>query len=395
MTAKRHRTVSSDRALKTRPGKKILLAVTSERSVRLFSSLPQLLAQRGNEVHVVSNPGPQLTELNRDELIHCHGLTMSRDPSVADLRSLWSWVRLLRQVRPDVISVGTPKAGLLGIVAGFLTRVPARVYLLRGLRYETERGIKRSILKTLERISIKLSHVTQSVSKTAVDRAVADRLGPRRKFIVLGAGSSGGVHVGQYETSPQQRAELQRKRWGDPQLPVVGFVGRITADKGMDLLADAIEILGRQGTIGRLVLVGSSEGYDANALLRRIEAVGWQGEATGFLPDPTMEFKHLDVLCLPTRREGFPSVVLQAAAAGVPTVATLATGIPDAIVNGRTGLVVSTRSPVDFAKALGLLLQNPKVRNRLANNAHERVAKEFEASRVMGLTAEFLETFRK
>ena len=117
---------------------RIVLGVTVDLSLRLMAGFPQYLAERGWDVHVVSSPGARLDALAGVDGVTVHALTMAREPSpVSDLRSLIAWMRLLRRLRPDVVSVGTPKAGLLGGIAARLTRVPGRVYMLRGLRLET------------------------------------------------------------------------------------------------------------------------------------------------------------------------------------------------------------------------------------------------------------------
>ena len=194
-------------------GRTILLAVTSDVSLSLMAGFPAYLVSQGWDVHVVSAPGPKLQPLAELDGVSVHALEMRRDPApLHDLRSLMSWIRLLRKVRPDVMSVGTPKAGLLGSLAGLLTRVPARVYLLRGLRYETTAGLKRTILLGLERLSAACSHKVVAVSESLRKTAVADGVSPAHKMVVIGSGSSNGVDMERLATTAEDRTRAQNDR---------------------------------------------------------------------------------------------------------------------------------------------------------------------------------------
>lgn len=362
----------------------IVLGVTSDISISLMTGFPEHLAAQGWDVHVVCSAGPRSTALAHAAGVTVHHLEMRRDPApLDDLKALVRWTSLLRSIRPDVISVGTPKAGLLGGIAALLTRVPARVYMLRGLRYETTEGLKWSIFVALERVSVACAHRVIAVSSTLRDVAVADRLGRAGKFRVIAAGSSNGVDVERFETTPEARAQAQADRWPDrPEVPVVGFIGRIHPDKGLDLLADAVEILAERQVPGRLLVVGGSDDPAGEDLVRRLEASRWDVEIVGAVDDVAPLLEVMDVLCLPTKREGFPNVVLEAAAAGIPTVATQATGVPDAVVDGVTGVVCSDREPATLADALYDLLSDRELCRSRGTAARSRVEAEFSRATV-------------
>lgn len=366
----------------------IVLGVTVDLSLRLMSGFPAYLTEKGWDVHVICSPGPRLDALAATG-ITVHPLPMHRDPApLADLRSLIAWVRVLRRIRPDVVSVGTPKAGLLGSVAAKVVRVPGRVYLLRGLRLETTTGLARQVLAVLERVSISSARRTVAVSRSLVARAVQLRLGGPDRFVVLGDGSSNGVDVDAIErvsADEDQRAALRGQLALDGERPVVGFVGRLTEDKGVAVLAEALRLLQHRRVAVQLLLVGAAETEDGPAL----DVPGIPVARTGFVPNPERYYSLMDVLCLPTFREGFPNVVLEAAAGGVPTVTTDATGAVDSVVDGETGLVVPVRDAVALADALARLVADAELRRRFGAAARERARARFDRSLVWAAQEEF------
>lgn len=371
--------------------KRILLAVTADASLGLMQGLPERLRDEGWDVHVVSSPGPKSDALTTTEGVTFHPVEMARNPSVLnDLRALIRWIRLVREVAPDVASVGTPKAGLLGGIASFVARVPRRIYLLRGLRYETSTGLARVVLKALERVACLSAHDVLAVSHSLRDVAIADRLAPPHKVVVLGRGSSNGVDMDRFAVTSDERRAAKVERWPDaPSVPTIGFVGRIHPDKGLDILADAVGILAADGVPGRLLVVGGGDGEQGESLITRLRESGFDVEFTGAVPDVAPYLRLMDVLCLPTRREGFPNVVLEAASAGVPTIATRATGIPDAILDNATGLICQQRDPQELADLMRRLLTEDSERARLGESALRFVRSEFARSAVQSHLIDF------
>ena len=373
--------------------RRILLAVTADMSLRLMQGFPEYLVTRGWDVHVVSSPGPLLDELSSADGVTTHGITMAREPSpVEDLRALAAWVRLLRRVRPSLLSVGTPKAGLLGGIAGLLTRVPHRVYLLRGLRLESFSGPRRMVLALLEKFASSCAHRILAVSHSLRNRATALKLMPPEKIVVLGAGSSNGVESALYSRERFADADLARmsKALGlVPGIPVVGFVGRLTKDKGLEVLAETRAILERKKVDYQLLIVGGIDDSDGARILDAVCSTGRPALVSGQVDNPELYYQLMDILCLPTLREGFPNVVLEAAAAGVPTVTTTATGAIDSVIHGETGLIATVGSAESLSDQLALLLRDSELRSTMGANATLRVKNCFERTAVWGLTDSF------
>lgn len=260
-------------------------------------------------------------------------LPLVRPPS--PLRDAWavaSGVRLLRRLRPDVVHAGTPKAGLVMMIAATICRCPVRLYAVHGLRYETTTGVRRRVLRSFERVSARCS--THVVADGASLRGVlADDLGiPADKIHVLGPGSSNGVDVERF-SGALGRHDARLALGLDDDVAVLGFVGRLTHDKGLD---DLVEIHRRIGADRRvvLVLVGDYEDDDpvADATHRHIDEhpdvirIPWTDR-------PEQIYPAMDLLVFPSLREGLPNVPLEAQSAGIPVVGYAATGTVDAVAD--------------------------------------------------------------
>lgn len=362
-------------------------------SLLLMQGLPEKLEEAGWAVTVVTSPGPELDRLEHAAHLSVRPVPMTREPSLrADLAALMDWRRCLRELKPDVVLVGTPKAGMLGVLAGVLTRVPVRIYHLRGLRLETSRGISRVIFRAVESLTLAAATSSVAVSRSLRERVISLRLGRGSKIAVLGLGSSNGVDVDRFRPAADlQESRASRQKAGlVPGVPVIGYVGRIHPDKGLSTLVDASALLTQRGVSHQILVVGGIDHPSASELVARFDALEAPVLLPGSVPDPAPSYQLMDVHCLPSLREGFPNAVLEASASGVPTVTTDATGAVDSVIPGETGHTVPAANSRALADALERLLSDVDERERLGANARQWVVENYVRSDVQSNLVNFL-----
>ena len=363
-----------------------VFAVTSSMAWVFFEKAVRTLREGGFDPILVSSPGDEAEQIAGSLGVRFAAVPMSREISpLSDLRCLWRFWRLLQRARPAITNVGTPKAGLLGGLAAWLAGVPCRIYTLHGLRLETTSGWKRTILRWTERVACSCAHRVICVSPSLRRRAVELKLVSADRTAVLGSGSSCGVDVQRF--SPQSvslRRDCLAERLSLPNdAPVIGFVGRFTRDKGMAELVTAFGQLRQAWPKLHLLLVGDFEGGDpvSTDIRKQIETDS-HIIRTGFVNDTAPYYGLMTALVLPTYREGFPVVSLEAQACGVPVVTTTATGAIDSILDGVTGFLVPVGDAPALAAKIDDLLRDAQLRDQMGRNGRALVVRNFRQETV-------------
>jgi len=340
-------------------------------------------------------------EVARPEGIPIIEVPMEREIApFQDLVSFWRLWRIMRALRPTVTNVGTPKAGLLGGFSAWLNRVPCRFYTLHGLRFETTKGLRRRLLIYAERLACRLAHRVICVSHSVREKAIASGLTSPERAVVFASGSCNGVDASRFAVTPKlmrQAAEV-RGRLGIPaQAPVVLFVGRLTRDKGIPELMEAFSQLSNQFLELRLLLVGCFEDGDPLPVrIRRCLETHPRVIFAGAVQDTTPYYAVADVVVLPSHREGLPTVVLEAQAAGKPVLGASATGIVDVIENGETGLLFPVGDVPALAEAMAMLISDQGLARKLGLAGQEQVKRKFRQEQIwQALHREFLEVLRR
>lgn len=361
----------------------------------LFWGQLRYLSQHGFEITLVSSPGPELDEVAHDLGVRCQAIDMARDPAPwRDLKSLFAFTRWLKTQKFDIIHSSTPKAGIVAALAGWMCRVPVRTHTYTGQVWAEMRGLPRTVVKGMDAVIARLNThcFTDSVSQRQylIEQGV---ISPD-KLEVIGAGSVAGVDLARFQPERWSggRAALRQQLGLSPDAVVIAFVGRLRADKGLNELVSAFQQVQARGLPVDLLLIGPPEFERRPLSIETQQALQSNPDIhiTGYTPTPEQYLSIADVFAFPSYREGFGSSVIEAAAMGLPSVATRVTGCVDSVVDGVTGRLVPARDAAALAQALAELVTQPDLRRRWGEAARQRVMRDFDAAVINRLVAQRL-----
>ena len=365
-------------------GKKIIRASTIGLSLNIFcKDLLRELADEGYEVVALSSPDEDLREVEKREKVRAVGVQMERRMSpLKDIVSLVKLVRVFAKEKPDMVHSMTPKAGLLCMVAGWMTGVPVRVHTFTGLVWPTAQGLSRRILMLTDKITCMCAtHVVPEGEGVKLD---LQRCITKKEMKVLGYGNVRGINMDEWKRRVGRRDGLM--------LTFV-FVGRIVRDKGVDELVAAFVKLNRIYSNTRLLLVGPYEEHlnpvqsGTKFLIDTCECI----EAVGAQKDVRPFYEQSDVLVFPSYREGFPNVVIEAGAMELPSIVTDINGSREIIEDGRNGLIVPARDEQALFEAMKWMAEHDEERNAMAAHARPMIASRYEQGYVRGCLKNYYE----
>ena len=310
---------------------------------------------------------------------------------LSDLLTIFSLCRLYARDPFDIVVTVVPKAGLLGMVASWLLRVPRRVHIFQGEVWATRRGPIRMFLKWIDSLTAHLATHVLAVSHSEKNFLEQQGVVAKGRVQVLGAGSICGVDTGLFLNDASIRDRVRGQLAIPEQAVVCLFLGRITADKGVFDLVQAFTISAATQANLWLLLVGPDE----DQLRARLDGLvpmelAHRVRIAGFTQNPPGIMAASDFLCLPSYREGFGVVVIEAAAAGIPAIGTNIYGISDAIVDGQTGRLVPVGNVQALAEAITRWCEDPEERACCGAAARDRVMRDFEQKIVTERYVKFL-----
>ena len=351
--------------------------------VAFFTGQLQYMKRRGIRVMAVTSPGEHLDKFVGRERVEVHTVDMPRRITpIGDLRALVRLCRTLRGLRPDIVHAHTPKAGLLGMVAAWLSGVPVRIYSCHGLPYVTATGWRRKLLRASERVACAVSHSTICVGPSVKRSLVEDGIASPSKLTVFGAGSTNGIDAERRfnpSAVPADAVRSVRAAHGVPaDAPLLLFVGRLVRDKGVVELWEAWEQLRDRFPQAHLLVVGPVEPQDPvpPGVLEGLRGDG-RVHFAGFVDELPSVYAAADVVVLPTYREGLPYVPLEAAAMARPAVCTDVPGCRDVVRHDVTGLLVPARDAAALAAAVARYLDDPSLRLAHGEAARRHVLATF------------------
>ena len=352
-------------------GKKIIRAATIGMSLNIFcKGLLKELKDEGYDVVALSSPDEDLRELGEREGVRTIGVQMERHASpFNDIVSLVKLIRVFRREKPDMVHSMTPKAGLLCMMAAKMVSVPIRLHTFTGLVWPTATGLSRKILMMTDRITAACA--THIIPEGEGVKQDLQRCITKKPMKVLGHGNVRGIDLDYWKRND--------KKVDDGVLTFV-FIGRIVRDKGLNELVTAFVRLNQQYKDTRLLLVGPCEENldpvlpDTMHLIETCDAI----ESVGRQEDVRSFYEQGDVLVFPSYREGFPNVVIEAGAMGLPSIVTDINGSREIIENEKNGLIVSPRDEMALYEAMKWMVEHQDEREQMAANARPMVASRYE-----------------
>jgi glycosyltransferase involved in cell wall biosynthesis len=341
------------------------------------------MTQHGFKVVGLSSSGDALQELSKAEGIRTIAVDMNRRMSpFKDIVSLWKLYWVLKKEKPIIVHSITPKAGLLSMLAAKMAGVPIRLHTFTGLIFPTSTGLTKKILITTDRIlcwaATNVYPEGEGVKKDLINYNIT-----KKPLKVLANGNVNGIDTSFFslntvseETKQQLRQELGLKESDF----VFVFVGRMVGDKGLNELITAFPAIHAQHPNAHLLLVGNFE-RKLDPLLPQTEEVINNHptiHAVGYKKNVKEYFAISDALVFPSYREGFPNVVMQAGAMGLPAIVTNINGCNEIIEEGTNGIIIPPKDVVALKNAMLEMIENKELYNHLKSNAREMITSRYE-----------------
>lgn len=364
---------------------KFFITTTVPRTLNFFKGNLMFLSQYF-DVSAISSEKDILEKIGKREKIRTYYIPMCRSISLfCDIYCLFKFLFLFTRERPEIVHGNTPKASMLSMLAAWITRVPVRIYMCHGLRYQGTRGGMRKLLMWMERLSCRCATEVICVSHGVRNTLLEDAICPSSKAVVIGAGSASGVDLEYFAKDAigkDSDIRAQLKIPSDAFLFV--FVGRIVADKGINELVEAFEKLNAINKKVELLLIGPEES-DLNPINDKsrfiiennpcIHAVGRKSDVRPYLLAS-------DAFVFPSYREGFGMVLIEAGALGLPAISSDITGCNEIIKPGVNGDLIPSRDTDALYAKMKEWSENMEAVRRMSANACHMVAERYERRKV-------------
>jgi glycosyltransferase involved in cell wall biosynthesis len=364
--------------------KKLIRVTTVPLSLKvLLRQQLQFMTAHYNVV-AVSSPGKLLDEVGVSEGVRTAPVQMTRAITpVQDLKALWSLYRLFKKERPDIVHTHTPKAGLLGMIAGKLAGVPIRLHTVAGLPLMENKGMKRKVLEFVEWLTYSCATKVYPNSGNLSQFILQNKFCKKDKLKVLGNGSSNGINTDFFKLTPEietSAARLRDELGIRPNDFVFVFVGRLVRDKGLEELVDAFTVLKDRYENIKLLLVGPFEPELDPLSAKALHQIQQDSDIinVGFQQDirPYLALSH--ALAFPSYREGFPNVPMQAGCFHLPSIVTDINGCNEIIEDGKNGLIIPVKSAHALKGAMEQLLSDKALYQQLKANARSMVVARYD-----------------
>ena len=365
--------------------KKIIFCVSSPFALNYFL-MPHILHNSSDyEIHICVNKYLYPIDPKLQKISKIHNVPIQRKISlIKDFFALCKLILIFFKVRPFLVQSITPKAGLLSMIAGWICLVPNRWHTFTGQYWEDKKGTLRIILKNADRLIFIFASKLLADSNSQIAFLKSEKVNLGKNISVLGNGSIAGVDTKRFRPELQIREKFRQKLEVPLGHIVFLFIGRLAKEKGVFDLSYAYKkliCLNKDITKSELWFVGPD---DQNIRKKLKDSNIKSHMRIRYFPETVNPEKYMiaaDILCLPSYREGFGSVVIEAAACGIPTIGYKTNGLIDSVKNNKTGILVEYKNISKFTEAMLKLLKNSKLRNNLGYASRKRVLEKFEQKR--------------
>jgi len=370
---------------------KIAIIVSAPLAVRFFliNHIKEMVRYY-SVVLYTSSEQLELLDVLPDE-VNIRTIPIKRDINViADLLVLFRLFFIFRREKYVLVHSVSPKAGLLAMISANLAFVPHRIHTFTGQVWVTSHGVKRWLLKFTDKVISECATMSLVDSDSQREFLIEQKVVQRKFSRVLGEGSISGVDLSRFRSNPDVRRLIRDELKISDTSVVILYLGRLKRDKGVKELARAYAHIADQESNISLVIVGPDEENMAielkEILKKHIKSVRIK---TKYTSKPEAFMQAADIFCLPSYREGFGSVIIEAAACGVPSVASKIYGLTDAIEDSSTGILVEPGNAMELSNALLLLVNDGGLRKTMGLSARKRVAPLFSQEHITELLLVF------
>lgn len=354
----------------------------------LLAGQMRFMANQGIDVVTMSSSGTEIDEIVKRELCKHEIIPLTRKITpLTDLKAIWVLYKKLKDLQPDIVHTHTPKAGLIGMIASWLAKVPVRVHTVAGLPLQTQKGLKRKILIWVEMITYFFANEVWPNSASLYSFIVDHQLANVKKLHIIGKGSSNGIDITEFNEDHLDDGlllSIKNKIEYDPKYKYLLFVGRVVKDKGVIELVDSFLAVKKAFPNTKLIIVGPLEN-DLDPLPERILSLISSHEDiifVGFSNEVKYYMALSNLFIFPSHREGFPNVPLQAGLMNLPVICSDIGGNIDIISHQNSGLVFKVGSVSELTRQIRFLLQNDVLAQKMANNNKINILNNFSRESV-------------
>lgn len=370
--------------------KKFFITTTIPTTLNFFRGYLRFLSDRFNVCAISSKP-EELQLIGEREGVSTHCIPMARPIALLrDAVCLFKFIFFFLKERPYVVHGNTPKASMLSMVAAWVTRVPVRIYMCHGLRYQGTQGKMRKLLMWMEKLTCACATEVICVSNGVRDTFAADGICNLNKSVVIGAGSATGLDVEHFHPEVVEHNVLRTELGLSQDDFVFIFVGRIVTDKGINELVSAFNRLSEEYPQTHLVLIGNEEleqnpiTADSRSIIhsnKRIHAIGRRTDVRPYLKDA-------DAFVFPSYREGFGMVLIEANAMGTPAISSDIIGCNEIILEGENGTLIPSKNEEALYVKMKEWVEYPEEVKRMSDSCRKSIVERYNRSDVWKLYLE-------